>query len=234
MDVDDIALGDLAHRHRHRVDRANDAAPDQKKQPANHEQRENDHHRHAAGLGPEDRVHVVEINSPADHPAKRLELDGIRSFLKRLAPRSTRKAIGYEASAGGSYFHLPAHEDDAVGIRRVVQIPAFDLRIGIGYRDAMRVESIEVIVFAEAEGAYQCLALLHGVGVGKPCATRGLILEVKRLTDQLYDVLKLGFAILHQIVPQRRQAHTGHRGNAQNGKADHHQKLVRNSEIAEH
>lgn len=134
----------------------------------------------------------------------------------------------------GGLLKLLAHEEDAVGVCRVVQILAFNLRVGIGYRYALRVYGIEVIVLAEAKCPQQHLAAFQGFGFGQPRLTGGLIVEVERLARQQDHILELGPAILHQIAPQRRKPDAGNGRDAEYRKTDHNQQLVGYSQIAKH
>ena len=129
---------------------------------------------------------------------------------------------------------LPAHEENAVGVGDIQHMGAFNPGIRVRRGDTLAVDGVNIVALAEAQRMQQRLAPLHGVGLRKAGLAGRLIVEVERLAGQQDNVLELGPAVFHQISPQRGQPHTGYCGNAQHGKADHHQELVGDPEIAEH
>ena len=187
-----------------------------------------------AYLRPEDRIDVIKIDSAADGPVVGFEFGGIGDFRERLVAARTRKAVADEAAALRRQFDLLARKEHAVRIRHIVQIPVFDLRVRMRLHQPLRAEGIEIIVFAEPQRPQQRLAALQGFGIGKPRLMRGLIVQIDRLTRQQNDIVKLGLAVLQQIVSQRGQPDRGDRDDAEHRKTNHHQQLGGYFEIAKH
>ncbi len=97
--------------------------------------------------------------------------------------------------------------------------------------DTLAVERQEIVVLAETQRAQQRLAAGYGLRLRQTRLLSGSVVKLHCLASEADDLLKRGFAILEQIVLERRKSKQRHGNDGESRKRHHDKKSGRYPEI---